>query len=121
MSSAKQLFSQEDRERIDSLVFDSSLTPEFNAVSACLFWDDELPSNMTREGRNVVRLLWIVRSLPHRGLTFDDDDLDPEACRRLWEQATEEIPLWPGFKRLTLSEKDKAYFEDWLADKNPFD
>ena len=121
MSSAKQLFSQQDRELIDALVFDASLKPEFNAISSCLYWDDEMPLDMTHAARRVVRNLWIVRSLLHRGLTCDDHDFNPEACRSLWKQATEEIPDWPGFKRLVLSEKDKEYFEKWLAVDNPFD
>ncbi len=121
MGSVKPLFSEQDKELIESLVFDSSLMPEFNAISACLYWDDELPEDVTVEGMKVVRQLWMARGYLHRGLTFDDHDLNPEALRRFWEQATKEIPDWPGFKRLVLNKKDQAYFETWLADKNPFD
>jgi hypothetical protein len=121
MPEGKQLFSEKDKELIESLVFDSSLAPEFNAVSACLYWDDEISWYMTPAGIKIVRLLWIARSLLHRGLTCDDHDFNPEACRQLWKQATEEIPDWPGFKRLVLSKKDKEYFEKWLAVENPFD
>jgi hypothetical protein len=121
MPEAEQLFSQQDRELIEALVFNPSLEPEYNALSTCLYWDDELSLAMTREGRKVVRKLWIIRSLFHRGLTCDDHDFSPDACREMWKQATEEIPDWPGFKRLVLSKKDKEYFEKWLAVENPFD
>jgi len=121
MSASQPLFSQHDRELIESLVFDASLKPEFNGLSSCLYWDDELPLGVSRSARLMVGQLWIVRALLHRGLTFDDDDLDPEACRSIWEQATEEIPDWPGFKRLVLNKKDKEYFDQWLAVENPFD
>ena len=121
MDVEKPLFSEQDRERIESLVFDTSLTPEFNAVSACLYWEDEMPGRISREGMTTIRILWMARSYLHQGLTFEAHNLNPEALRLLWQKATEEIPDWPGFKRLVISKKDKEYFEKWLSDKNPFD
>ncbi len=121
MSSAKPLFSDQDRELIESLVFDTSLAPEFNAVSTSLYWEDELPEDITNAGMKVVRLLWIARSFVHRGLPFEGDETDPKSWRNLWQQATEEIPYWTGFKRLVLNKKDKEYFEQWLGVENPFD
>jgi hypothetical protein len=121
MYSAEPLFSEEDRKLIEALVFDASLSPEYNALSTCLYWDDELSLEISWSARKMLGKLWIIRSLFHRGLTCDDHDFNPEACRSLWKQATEEIPDWPGFKRLVLSKKDKEYFEKWLAVENPFD
>lgn len=121
MSSETNLFSQEDRKLIEALVFDPSLTPVYNPVSTCLFWDDELPLDATYEARFVIRELWMLRALLHKGLTIESHPFDPESCRQLWDQANKEIPGWTGFKRLTLSEKDRAYLEREEAVENPFD
>ena len=110
MDLEKPLFSEQDKELIESLVFDTSLMPEFNAVSTCLYWDDELPGNISREGLKMVRILWMARGYVHQGLPFDDYKPGPEFIRRIWEKATEEVPDWPGFKRLVLNKKDKEYF-----------
>jgi len=121
MSTVQPLFSQQDREIIEALVFDSSLLPEYNPVSTCLFWDDELPLDATRGARQVIRELWIARSLLHKGLTFGAHPFNPEACRQMWEQANKEIPGWIGFRRLTLNERDRAYLENEEAVENPFE
>jgi hypothetical protein len=40
---------------------------------------------------------------------------------RVWEQALKEIPNWPGFKRLKLSEKDQEYYEQKIKQNDQFD
>jgi len=117
----KTLFKARDLELIRNLVLDPSLESKFNALSAYFFWEDEIPSNITPDGLDVLQSLWTARSLFHRGLTLKDHPINPEYSRLVWEQALEEIPNWPGFKRLTLSNEDKAYYEQKLNQENQFD
>jgi len=113
-----QLFSDTDKKQIESLVFDASLEPRFNALSACLTWEDELPSGITIEAYDVLSSLWFTRSLMHQGLSFADHPINPEYCEKVWQQAIKEIPAWPGFKRLALDEKAKAYFSEMLKQED---
>ena len=117
----KSLLNSRDLQLVENLVLDPSLASKFNTLSAYFFWDDELPSGITPDGLDVLQSLWTARSLFHRGLTFADHPINPEYSRRVWEQALKEIPNWPGFKRLTLSEKDQAYYEQKMTQKDPFD
>jgi hypothetical protein len=50
-----------------------------------------------------------------------EEPLDPEYCRRIWQQAIEEIPDWPGFKRIVLDQKDKAFLTENLDRGGGFD
>lgn len=121
MTKIKELFSENDRGLIEAAQFDSSLEPRFNALSATLVWEDEIPSNITPDAYDVLSSLWVARSLMHRGLTFADHPINPEASQRIWEQAVLEIPNWPGFKRLALSEKERVFYEQMLAEENPLE
>jgi len=121
MCAAEPLFSDQDKALMDSLVFDPALKPEYNPVSNCLSWDDEVPQDISYSGLNVVRRLWMARGYLHKGQTIEDHFLNPHILRHLWEQATDEIPDWPGFKRLVLNKAEKAYFQEWLGVENPFD
>lgn len=53
--------------------------------------------------------------LIYRGLTLEDLPFEPEYYKELWTLAQQQVSEWPGFKRLTLSAEDKAYFEDQIA------
>jgi|GEM_PF-370884 len=121
MTQTHQLFSERDRNLIETSVYDPALEPRFNALSGCLNWNDEAPSGITSEAYGVLSSLWVARSLMHQGLTFSDHPINPEYSQRVWQQAVHEIPNWPGFKRLVLSEEDKALYAELLADENPFD
>jgi hypothetical protein len=114
------LFISRDLKLIEELVLDPKLEPRFNALSAYLMWMDELPSGITSDGVDVLSSLWSARSLFHRGMSLADHPINPEYSRRVWEQALKEIPGWPGFQRLKLSEKDKSYFEEMIGKENPF-
>ena len=117
----KTLFIPRDLQLLENLVLDPSLEPKFNALSAYFLWEDELPSGITPDGLDVLQSLWTARSLFHRKLSFADHPINPEYSRRVWEQALKEIPNWPGFKRLTLSNEDKEYYERKLNQEDPFD
>jgi hypothetical protein len=55
--------------------------------------------------------LWIARSLLHQGLDFSDDPINAEFTRDIWNRAIQQIPKWPGFKRISMSKKDAEYYE----------
>jgi len=114
------LFKGKDLKLIESLVYDSSSEPNYESFKGCLVWPDESPNDITMDGFEKLSILWAVRSLFHQGLTIADHPLDPEYCRNIWERANQEIPGWPGFKRLTLNDKDKAYFEQRLNQEEQF-
>ena len=46
MSQTQQLLSDRDRQLVESLAYDSSLEPRFNALRSYLTWDDEPPSGI---------------------------------------------------------------------------
>lgn len=115
------LFTKNDLKLVRELVYNPDLEPGFNALSGYLTWDDELPSGITPDGLDVLQSLWTARSLLHRGLVLSDHPINPDYCQRVWNMATEEIPNWPGFKRLTLNEVDQSYYQEMLAKQNPFD
>lgn len=108
------LFTGNDLRLIDSLVYDPSLEPSFEFLKACLVWSDERPDGLTPAAYDKLCSLWVARSLLHNGLDFSDHPINPEYCRKLWQRAIEEIPDWPGFKRLTLTQKDKVYYREEL-------
>lgn len=109
----KPLFVPQDLQRIEQLVFNNSLEPRFNALSGYLVWDDELP-DVTPDGLDVLQTLLTARSLLHRGLTLADHPINVEYSTRVWEQAMKEIPNWPGFRRLMLSQAEEAFFDQKL-------
>ncbi len=114
------IFGPDDLRLIESLVYDSSLEPRFDALRACLVWRDEEPKGLTPDGYNNLCRLWIARSFLHRGLDFFAHPLDPEFIRQFWQRAGKQGFKWTGFERLTLSTKDKEYYEKMLHQENPF-
>ncbi|MDX2106002.1 MAG: hypothetical protein SFY67_06325 [Candidatus Melainabacteria bacterium] len=121
MTQIAPLFSERDRILIEKLKYDPALEPKYNALSGVLIWQDELPSNVTPNGHDVLGTLWTGRSMLHRGFTLSDAPINPEYCIEVWEQALTEIPNWPGFKRLTLNETDKTFLNKNLAQEGGFD
>ncbi len=115
------LFIEKDRALIEGLKYDPSLEPGFNALSGVLVWPDELPSNITPMGHDVLDTLWTGRSLLHRGLNLSDVPINPAFCINVWDRALIEIPNWPGFKGLALNETDKEFLNKNLSRTGGFD
>ena len=111
----KPEFTERDLDLMRSLKYDPSLEPSYEYIRGCLFWEDERPEGLTPDADDLVGSLIIARSLFQRGLTLDDHPIDPEYCKNLWAIAQQQIGDWPGFKRLTLNDKDKKYLEDEIA------
>ncbi|HEY9870482.1 MAG TPA: hypothetical protein V6D08_15060 [Candidatus Obscuribacterales bacterium] len=114
------VFTGNDLRLIESLEYNPSLEPSFDALRACLVWRDEEPSGLTPAGHEALRDLWIARSFLHRGLDFSVHPLDPEYFRNIWNRALRQGFKWPGFNRLSLNARDKAYYEEMLNQENPF-
>lgn len=72
MNQTHQLFSERDRALIETSVYDSILEPRFNALSSYLMWNDELPSNITPDGIDVLSSLWVARAFIHHGFELPD-------------------------------------------------
>jgi hypothetical protein len=106
----------DDLRQIESLVFDPNLEPSYDIVKGCLVWSDERPKTLTPAGYESLYDLLVARSFLHRGLDFSAYDLSPDYFRKVWDKALAQGFKWPGFNRLTLSEKDKAYYEQELED-----
>jgi len=120
MNQTHQLFAERDRKIIDSSVYDPSLEPRYNALGSYLFWEDEVPWHITPDAISLLGSLSVARAFIYHG--FELPDLfNPTTFNNLWQRALPEIPNWPGFQRLELSEKDKALYAECLAEENPFD
>jgi hypothetical protein len=109
------LFTGEDLGLIESLVFDPSLKPSYDEMRNCLVWADERVEGLTPAAYEHLCDLWIARSFLHRGLDFSTHKLDPDYFRVIWERACRQGFRWPGFHRLSLSEEDRAYYEQMMA------
>jgi len=97
-----------------------SLEPSYKILKGCLTWSDESPFGLTPDGYGELCDLWIARSLLHKGLTLADHPLAPKYCEDLFQRAIHQVSSWPGFQRLTLCEKDLAYYEHENSDQfNP--
>jgi hypothetical protein len=113
--SSEPLFNESDLELIQSLNFDASLKPSYHPLKGCLTWNDEKIDNLSPSGYEIIGDLWIVRSYIH----LDKDlktTLDPEYFRDIWVRAEQQIPNWPGFKRLELNDEDRTYLETSLQE-----
>jgi hypothetical protein len=104
------LFTGKDLELIESLVYDPELEPSYDILRGCLAWMDEgqrLP--LTNQGHDNLTDLIAARSFIQEGRDFSEWTLGPDRFRLIWERSIKQGFRWPGFKRLTLSESDKAY------------
>ena len=110
------VISEHDLALLRQLTLDSKATPMFDALKCCLTWADERPSNpLTSEGREFLSDLWIVRGFLHQSLPTEQWGLDPQYFKDVWEFGLANAAQWPGFKRLVLSDADKAYLTNCLA------
>lgn len=105
-----------DRALIESLQFDASLEPSFDVVKSCLWWDDERPFGLTRAGYRFICDLWIMRSFFHQGLPEHEWGLNPDHYKRTWGSALAANLHWPGFERIELSARDRAFLEKCLRE-----
>lgn len=110
------IFTGKDLELIESLVYDPDLEPGYDMIKSCLIWGDEKPAGISPRGYSALCDLWISRSFLHLGKAFSEDEIDPEYFGKFWARAMEQNFKWPGFKRLTLSEEDRAYYKQSIGE-----
>lgn len=110
------LFSETDLRLIEALEYRPELEPAFDEIKACLVWDDERPAGLTPAGYESLCDLWIIRSYIHRGIPRQAWGIDPASgyFQDVWDRAQAHPIRWPGFRRMQLSEKDRAYLESCL-------
>ena len=114
------VFAGNDLKLMKSMVYEPDLEPSYEFLKGCLIWNDERPDGLTPDGYDNLSSLWIARALLHNGLGLSDDPINPDFTRELWERAMNEVPEWPGFKRITLSYKDRQYLESMLESSHDF-
>ena len=112
------LFSERDLRLIEALEYRPELEPAFDEIKACLIWEDERPVGLTPAGYESLCDLWIVRSYIHRGVPCAEWGIDPASgyFQEVWARAQAHPIGWPGFRRMQISEKDRAYLERCLKE-----
>ena len=114
-------FSPPDREALQRLVFDPTSEPSFELMKTCLVWPDERPERISNAGYELLGDLWIVRGFLHRQVPAEKWGLDPAYFQEVWSNALEDVPGWPGFRRLQLSEAERAYLHGSLKEATSSD
>jgi hypothetical protein len=100
---------------VNTLTFQGNSEPSFELLKSCLVWPDERPTKISNAGYELVCDLWIVRGLIHQGVPPDKWGLDPAYFPEVWKNALVDVPQWPGFRRLEISDADRRYLEESLA------
>ena len=108
-------FSAEDRQLIETLEYNPSLKPGYEALKGCLVWDDEglFIVGLSEDGREKLADLWIARLILFHDL--DRHTLDDSYFKDAWNLAVAQLQGWPGFNRLVLSAEDRAFYEHCLT------
>ncbi|AKT37849.1 hypothetical protein [Chondromyces crocatus] len=104
-------FSELDREKIERLEYDPASEPSYELVKSHLVWPDEEPTAVSEAAYDLLCILWFIRGLMHRHVPPAHWGPDAAALQNAWQDALREIPRWPGFKRLELSEADRAFLD----------
>ncbi len=105
-------FSKRDLELIKALVYQTKLKPSYDIMRDALVWMDEWTQELSSEGFEKLCYIWLSRSFIHRGLPFSSYNFNPNLLEKVWLEAQNEIPHWPGFNRLELSQEERAYYEE---------
>lgn len=109
-------FNSTDRDTLHQLVFDPTSEPSFELMKTCLVWADERPERMSNEGYELLGDLWIVRGFLHRAVPTEQWGLDPAYFQEVWSNALQDVSDWPGFRRLQLSQAERAYLDKSLTE-----
>jgi hypothetical protein len=112
------IFSEHFVLTVNELKYDSSLSPGFEGLKSCLIWEDER-ALLVGDDYDFLCDLWITRGFIHRSLPREQWGLGPAHFEEVWAHALKGVPLWPGFRRMTLSAEDRAYLEGCLS-SDPF-
>jgi hypothetical protein len=104
--------SSHDLSTLNNLAFDARVEPEFEVIKHCLTWADERPLiKLSDSGQEFLSDLWIIRGFIHRLIPSEQWGLDPKYFSEVWNFGLLHVAQWPGFRRLTLTEKDNLYLQ----------
>ncbi len=105
---------------LNTLRLDPDATFYFDYLKCCLMWTDERPAiALSEAGRELLTDLWIVRGFLHRVEPRENWGYDPDYFAAAWQYGLANVPQWPGFQRLVLSDADQKTLEQCIA--TPFD
>lgn len=106
-----------DIDVLAELILNPTALPNFEMLKCCLIWPDERPLGpLSRNGQEFLYDLWIVRGFIHRSVPRDQWGLDPGYFQNQWNFGLCNVPSWPGFKRLTISDADRTYLTRSLTE-----
>jgi hypothetical protein len=109
-------FSQLDRPCVTRLVYDPTCEPSYDIMKACLVWPDERPDRISNDGYELVGDLWIFRGFLHRGVPRHEWGLNPDYFETVWKNALDDVPCWPGFRRIELSSLERLFLEGQIRE-----
>jgi hypothetical protein len=112
-------FNEFDKSVVNNLLYDPNCEPSFELIRSCLIWFDERTERISNEGYGLLGDLWSVRGYIHQNVSRENWGLDPKYFQTVWDNALNDVPNWPGFKRLELSSRERQYLSESLeAAKN---
>jgi hypothetical protein len=106
------LFFPEDSKLLNALTYLPDLQPDFEMIKSVLVWKDEIPQGITEDGMEKLWDLLIARSYVHDNRLFSSHFSGGKYLEKTWSESMHEIPDWPGFKRLSLSEHDRYFYDE---------
>ncbi|MDO8654378.1 MAG: hypothetical protein Q7R66_19580 [Undibacterium sp.] len=106
-------FSAAELIALNALFFDEEARPYFDPLRDCLRWGDEVPAGASAGAYERLIDLAIVRGFIHSGRQREDWLVLGSGAyfAEIWDEALTAAPNWPGFKRLHLSETNKAFLD----------
>jgi len=107
---------ESDRLAVRALTYDATSQPAYETIKSCLVWPDEVPGGVSSTGYEFIGELLAVRGLMHRKVPFERWPLNPEHHKAVWLAGMQEIPEWPGFRRIELSDADALYLQKSLQE-----
>jgi hypothetical protein len=108
--------SRDDRERIEAVWFDPDATIAFNEITGCLVWSDEVPDGLSPAGHDYVRDLLGARGYFHLRVPVEEWDFGNTDRIERWNEALASGLRWNGFRRLDLSDDQRALLDRYLSD-----
>jgi hypothetical protein len=102
---------------VNTMQFNSQLRPNYEAIKSCLIWPDEVPDFFSRENREFLYDLLIVRGFLHKNIPADKEHwgFDPAYLLAAWYEGQRLVPNWPGFRRVNISDEDRKYLNDSMV------
>lgn len=109
------MFSKSDLIIINKLQFDPKSPYSFDPFRGCLVWVDERPFDLSMEGYDILRDLWVARYFLYHDRTptseFWKESKGEYSAK--WNDAINYIPTWPGFmkQRLELGNEERIFLQ----------